>query len=601
MANMIKVNVDGIDVEVEEGTKVIDAAFKAGVKIPTLCYLKGLNEIGACRICLCEVEGARGLVAACVYPLSADPRFPVIHIKTNTPQIREYRKRTIELLLSDHKKECLSCIRNGNCELAELAKEYDADYHAFEGGEVLEYPIDDSSAAIIRDNNKCVLCRRCVAACREYQSVSVIGANGRGFYAHIGSAFEKNLGDTACVNCGQCIVACPTGALHERDQVNDVLKALADPTKYVVVGTAPSVRVGLGEEFGTEIGANVEGKMAAALRRIGFKNVFDVNFTADLTILEEGTEFIGRVTKGGTLPMLTSCSPAWIKFMEHNFPTELDHLSSCKSPQGMFGAICKTYLAEKLGIDPKDMVVVTIMPCTAKKFEKERPQMEKDGMKDVDCVLTTRELAKLIKRSGINFAKLPDEEYDQDIMGAYTGAAVIFGATGGVMEAALRTAYFVLTGKESKPIEFHAVRGMQGLKEADIDINGTVVKVAVASGMRNAKVLLDQIKEGKSPYTFIEIMCCPGGCVNGGGQPYIKKVFMPNEDDDIYETYREKRAQALYSEDERQAIRQSHNNPQIKELYEKFLGEPNSHLAHELLHTTYAGRVRFPEQKHVLK
>ena len=593
MANMIKVNVDGIDVEVEEGTKVIDAAFKAGVKIPTLCYLKGLNEIGACRICLCEVEGARGLVAACVYPLSADPRFPVIHIKTNTPQIREYRKRTIELLLSDHKKECLSCIRNGNCELAELAKEYDADYHAFEGGEVLEYPIDESSAAIIRDNNKCVLCRRCVAACREYQSVSVIGANGRGFYAHIGSAFEKNLGDTACVNCGQCIVACPTGALHERDQVNDVLKALADPTKYVVVGTAPSVRVGLGEEFGTEIGANVEGKMAAALRRIGFKNVFDVNFTADLTILEEGTEFIGRVTKGGTLPMLTSCSPAWIKFMEHNFPTELDHLSSCKSPQGMFGAICKTYLAEKLGIDPKDMVVVTIMPCTAKKFEAGRPYMNAAGEKypDIDYALTTRELARMIKKMNIIWDTLPEEKFDTP-MGVGSGAGLIFGATGGVMEAALRTVYAVLAGKEAPSLDFKEVRGTQGIKEATYTVplkdGGEVsVNVAVASGLANARKLMEEVKAGTSKYHFIEIMSCPGGCVNGGGQP-IKTAFERNSKD-----IKEIRANTIYKMDASYDLRVSHANPEVTDIYKEYFGEPNSHKAHEVLHTKYIPRDLF--------
>ncbi len=586
----IKVRIDGIDIEVEEGTTVINAAYQAGVKIPTLCYLKGLNEIGACRICLCEVSGARGLVAACVYPLNADPRFEVIEVKTNTPQIREYRKRTIELILSDHKKECLSCIRNGNCELAELSNEYNCDFDAFKGGEVIDYPIDTTSAAIVRDNNKCVLCRRCVAACREYQSVSVIGPNARGFYTHIGCTFEKDLGDTNCVNCGQCIVACPTGALHEKDQVEDVLKALADPNKYVVVGTAPSVRVGLGEEFGLPIGTNVEGKMASALRRIGFKNVFNVNFTADLTIMEEGTEFIGRVKNGGVLPMLTSCSPAWIKFMEHNFPDQLDHLSSCKSPQGMFGAICKTYLAEKLGIDPKNMVVVSIMPCTAKKFEAGRPYMNAAGAEcpDIDYALTTRELARMIKKMNIVFEALPDGKFDTPF-GIGSGAGLIFGATGGVMEAALRSVYAILAGEEAPSLDFKDVRGTQGIKEATYEVpikGGKPIKVniAVASGLANARKLMDEVKAGTSKYHFIEVMSCPGGCVNGGGQP-IKPAYVRNTKD-----IKEIRANTIYKMDKSYDLRVSHKNPEVLDLYKEYFGEPNSHKAHEILHTKYIKR-----------
>lgn len=586
----IKVKIDGINIEVEEGTTVLDAAFQAGIKIPTLCYLKGINAIGACRICVCEVSGARGLVASCVYPLNKDPRFDVIEVKTNTPYIRECRKTTVELLLSDHKKECLSCPRNENCELQTLSNEFGCDVHKYDGVSI-EYPIDKSSPSIVRDNNKCVLCRRCVAACRDYQSVSVIGPNARGFDTHIGCAFEMNLADTPCVNCGQCIVACPTGALHEKEDIDDVLAAIANPKKYVVVGTAPSVRVGLGEEFGMPMGSNVEGKMVAALRRLGFKGVYDVDFTADLTIMEEGTELLGRITNGGVLPMLTSCSPAWIKFCEHNFPTELDHLSSCKSPQQMFGAVCKTYLAKKLGIDPKDMVVVSIMPCTAKKFEKGRAEQSAAGVPDIDYALTTRELAKMIKQMNIYYEALPEEKFDAPF-GIGSSAGLLFGATGGVMEAALRTVYAILAGKEAPSLDFKAVRGTEGIKEATYNIplkdGGEIsVNVCAASGLANARKIMDDVKAGTSKYHFIEIMSCPGGCVNGGGQP-IKSAFVRNFGD-----VKGTRAKAIYDTDKDNILRTSHANPEVVDIYKEFLGEPNSHIAHEVLHTKYYPRKNY--------
>ena len=595
MAKLINIKIEGHPYQVEEGLTILEAARKCGYEIPSLCtFNKGECSLASCRVCLVEATGARGLVASCVYPVNEG-----MEITISSPKATAARRASVELLLSNHSKDCQQCDKNGKCELLYVAQLTGARDNKFVGSKT-PTTYDNVTPSIVRDTSKCILCGRCVARCVAAHGTGILGFENRGFNTIVAPAGNRSFAESPCLLCGQCVNVCPTGALMEKSEI-DKLDAAKAQGKFVVVQTAPAVRAALGEEFGLPVGTPVTGKMVAALKRLGFNRVYDTNFGADLTIMEEATELLHRINNKGVLPMITSCSPGWINYAEYYYPEQLAHVSSCKSPHQMQGAIIKSYFAQQNNLDPKDIFVVSIMPCTAKKFEKERPQMEKDGMKDVDCVLTTRELAKLIKRSGINFAKLPDEEYDQDIMGAYTGAAVIFGATGGVMEAALRTAYFVLTGKESKPIEFHAVRGMQGLKEADIDINGTVVKVAVASGMRNAKVLLDQIKEGKSPYTFIEIMCCPGGCVNGGGQPYIKKVFMPNEDDDIYETYREKRAQALYSEDERQAIRQSHNNPQIKELYEKFLGEPNSHLAHELLHTTYAGRVRFPEQKHVLK
>ncbi len=577
---LVNVKINNIPVQVEEGTTILEAARIAGVKIPTLCYLKDVNQIGACRVCVCEVKGARSLVAACVYPVNEG-----MEVFTNTPQVRASRKATVELLMSNHRQECLSCVRNNNCELQTLSLELGCDSHKYDGVKS-EALVDNSSPYLMRDNSKCVLCRRCVAVCKEYQSVGVIGANGRGFDTHIACAFEKDLADTSCVGCGQCILACPTGALTEREEIDDVLDAIADPTKRVIVGTAPSVRVGLGEEFGYPMGTNVEGKMVAALRRLGFDDVFDVDFAADLTILEEGTEFLGRLKNGGTLPMITSCSPAWIKFCEHNFPTELDHLSSCKSPQQMFGAVCKTYYAEKLGLDPKDIVVVSVMPCTAKKFEKGRGHQNAAGVPDIDIAITTRELAKLIKRSGILFNDLADEKFDLPL-GMSTGAGLIFGATGGVMEAALRTVYEVVVGEEAPSLDFEDVRGTDGIKEAEYDLNGTKVRVCVASGLANARKIMDDVKAGKSDYHFIEIMSCPGGCVNGGGQP-IKDAYTRNNTD-----IKSTRAKAIYEADASMELRKSHDNPVVKELYDSFLGEPNSHLAHEILHTTYVPRNRF--------
>lgn len=577
---MVNLTINKMPVTVPAGTTILEAAKSIGIKIPTLCYLKDINAIGACRICVVEVKGAKTLVASCVYPVAEN-----MQVTTNSKKVLDSRRTTLELILSDHNQDCLSCERNQNCELQKLALEYGCDGHRFQG-EVSDYALDTSSPSIVRDNNKCILCRRCVAACTNYQSVSVIGPNARGFDTHIGCAFEKNLADVACVACGQCINVCPTGALHEKSEVNDVIAAIADPTKYVIVGTAPSVRVGLGEEFGSPMGLNVEGKMAASLRRLGFDAVFDVDFTADLTIMEEGTEFINRVKNGGVLPMITSCSPAWIKFCEHNFPSLLPNLSSCKSPQQMFGALCKTYYAEKKGIDPKDIVVVSVMPCTAKKFEKGRADQSAAGYPDIDYVLTTRELAKLIKRGGLLFNELPDEEFDAPL-GIGSSAGLLFGATGGVMEAALRTVVEVLTGKSLKEPDFVEVRGTQGIKEATYDVAGLKVNVAVASGLANARKLMEEIERGESKYHFIEIMSCPGGCVNGGGQP-IKTAFIRNNSD-----IKGIRASAIYNTDKTYKLRKSHENETVKELYKEYLGEPNSHKAHEILHTTYVARNKY--------
>jgi len=580
MENLVKLTIDGVSVEVPAGTTVLEAAKKAGINIPTLCYLKDINQIGACRMCIVDT-GARAFGAACVLPVSEG-----MNVKTNTPKLREARKINLELLLSNHDKRCLDCARNQKCELQQMCIDLGVeDVDKFKGKQN-EYDIDDLSPSIVRNNNKCILCRRCVAACNNTQAVGVIGPMGRGFKTQIRSAWEQPLNDVACINCGQCIAACPTGALYEKDSTKAVWNLLADETKHVVVQPAPAVRAALGEEFGIPMGTSVTGKMAAALRRLGFEKVFDTDWAADLTILEEGTEFIGRLTNKGVLPLITSCSPGWIKFCETYYPDFIPNLSSCKSPHEMEGAMIKSYWAEKEGIDPKDIRVVSVMPCTAKKFEAKRPELSHNGMQDVDEVITTRELARMIKEAGIDFVNLPDEDFDP-MLGESTGAGVIFGATGGVMEAALRTVYEKVTGETLKDVDFTAVRGTEGIKEATIKVGDLDVNVAVAHGTANAAKLLDSIRSGEKTYHFIEVMGCPGGCVTGGGQPIVSAQKRMECDPKAL------RAAALYNEDANKPSRKSHENASVMALYKDYLGEPNSHLAHELLHTHYQERPKY--------
>ena len=580
--DMLNVKINGISVSVEKGSTILDAARAAGVEIPTLCFMKEKNEIGACRICVVEANEGRGfrIVTACVYPVSEG-----MEVLTNTEKIQKARRTTLELILSTHEKKCLSCVRSTNCELQKLCRDYGVEESAFEGFKPT-YELDTSTPHLVRDNNKCVLCRRCVAACNE-QYVGVIGANNRGIDTAIGTPFEVALSNVPCISCGQCTVVCPTGALVEKDDTDKIWAALADPDKHVVVQTAPSIRATLGECFGMPIGTNVEGKMVAALRRLGFDKIFDTDFAADLTIVEEANELVERIKNGGTLPMITSCSPGWVKFCEYYYPDMLEHLSTCKSPQQMAGAVIKTYYADKMGIDPKDIVSVSVMPCTAKKFEIGREDQSAAGVPDVDIAITTRELSRMIMRAGISFTNLPDEEFDSPL-GEDTGAAVIFGATGGVMEAALRTANDWLTGKDNTDIDFTAVRGTQGLKQATVNINGSDIKVAVASGAAAAKCVMDRMKNGNPDgWAFVEIMGCPGGCVNGGGQPIQPQYVRDTVD------LKAVRAKALYDQDASMALRKSHESPVVKALYSEWYDGFGGHKAHHDLHTSYVPRKKY--------
>ncbi|MCR5041622.1 MAG: [FeFe] hydrogenase, group A [Clostridia bacterium] len=578
----VNIKINGRDFAVPAGSTILDACRLCGIRIPTLCFMREINEIGACRICMVEVKGARSLVAACVFPVNEG-----MEIFTNTPKVIESRKTTLKLILSTHNKTCLQCVRSGSCELQKLCQEYGIENEDEFAGAVPNTHVDDTAVHMIRDNSKCVLCRRCVAVCDKNQGCAVIGPNNRGFDTEIGCNFNLDLASVACISCGQCINVCPTGALHERDDTQKVFDAINDPEKIVLVQTAPSVRVGLGEEFGNPIGTIVTGKMVSAIRALGVDKVFDTNFAADLTIMEEATEFIRRYTQKDNLPMFTSCSPGWIKFIEYYHPDMLPHLSSCKSPQGMFGATAKTYYAQKIGVDPKNIYVVSVMPCSAKKFEAQRPEMSAaEGCPDIDVVLTVRELARMIRKAGIMFNELPDGEFDAPF-GLGSGAGTIFGATGGVMEAALRTAYEVLTGEELKELEFTDVRGTQGIKEATYNIAGNEIKVAVCSGTANADKLVRMIKSGEKNYDFVEIMACPGGCVNGGGQP-IQPAYVRNNVD-----IRAVRAAALYRDDENLPVRKSHENPDIKAVYAEFFGEPGGEKSEEILHTHYTPRTRY--------
>lgn len=578
----IKITINNREVEAYEGQTVLEAAKNNGIHIPTLCYLKDVTGTGACRVCQVEVEGAKTLCAACVYPVRDG-----MVIKTNSQRALDARRRVVELIVSNHSKDCLSCIRNTNCELQRLCQELGVREDAF-AGEKSEPTFDTVSPGIVRNTSKCVLCGRCVETCMKVQGLGVLGYMNRGFKTKVAPIYDKSFDDVNCMQCGQCINVCPVGALHEKEEIYYVIEALNDPQKHVVVQTAPAVRGALGEEFGMPIGTRVTGKMVHALKLVGFDKVYDTNFGADLTIMEEGYEFLNRLQNQGTLPMITSCSPGWVNYVEHEYPDLLEHLSTCKSPHMMLGAMVKSVYAEAKGIDPRDIYVVSIMPCVAKKGEKQRTENKTSPYQDVDAVLTTRELAKLIKMFGINFRDLKDDDFDQDLFGEYSGAGVIFGASGGVMEAALRTVADILAHEDLSMIDYHAVRGVEGVKESTIKIGEQTLKVAVAQSMTLAKPLLDDIRNGVSPYHFIEIMGCPGGCINGGGQPYVNATIRNSGFN-----FKQARAKALYDEDISLPVRKSHKNSQIQNLYKNYLGEPNSEKAHHLLHTHYTKKARF--------
>ena len=577
---MVNLKIDDKKVCVPEGTTILEAARQAGIDIPTLCFLKDINEVGDCRMCIVEVEGRRGFATSCIQTVEEGM---VVH--THTQNVLEARHVILDLIISNHAKDCLTCTRSGNCELQNLAVKFNIQNVEFPG-EVTQHKIDDKSPAIVRDFNKCILCRRCISTCKKVQDIGAIDCIERGFESCISTTYDHSLNDVDCTFCGQCIESCPTGALHEKESINDVWAKLKDPDTYVVVQTAPAVRVALGEEFGMPIGTNVKGKMVTALKRLGFDKVFDTNTGADLTIMEEANEFVERLQNGGVFPMITSCSPGWVRFAEKNFGDQLDHLSSCKSPHQMFGAIIKSYFAEKYGIDRNKICTVSVMPCIAKKYECSRPEMEVDGARDVDYVITTRELSRMIKQANIEFTQLEDGNFD-DPMGEATGAGAIFGTTGGVMEAAIRTAVDTLENRSIDRIEYKEVRGEKGIKEATLNVVGKEVKIAVASGLANARKIMEQIRKGESPYHFVEIMACPGGCVMGGGQPIKSSTIRATVD------VRKLRANALYEIDEKSVIRKSHESPVMKQLYAEFLEKPGSHLAHKYLHTSYSPKPKY--------